>query len=48
MHSVLQRGNSILAYALSALAFLTFCCFASTVFLNYSTNADIRTVKVLV
>ncbi|ENN79112.1 signal peptidase complex subunit 3 isoform X1 [Dendroctonus ponderosae] len=48
MNSVLQRGNSILAYALSALAFLTFCCFASTVFLNYSTNADIKTVKVLV
>jgi len=48
MHSVLQRGNSILAYALSVLAFLTFCLFISTVFLNYTTRTDIKTVKLLV
>ncbi|XP_060530948.1 signal peptidase complex subunit 3 [Cylas formicarius] len=48
MHSVLQRGNSILAYTLSVLAFLTFCCFLSTVFLDYSTQTNINTVKVLV
>ncbi|XP_066245673.1 signal peptidase complex subunit 3 [Euwallacea similis] len=48
MHSVLQRGNSILAYALSVLAVLTFCCFISTVFLNYTTSADIKTVTVVV
>lgn len=48
MHSLLQRGNSILAYALSVLACLTFICFASTVFLNYVTDAKINTVKVVV
>lgn len=48
MHSLLQRGNSILAYALSVLAFLTFVCFASTVFLNYVTLTKIQTVKVVV
>uniref|UniRef100_T1H644 Signal peptidase complex subunit 3 n=1 Tax=Megaselia scalaris TaxID=36166 RepID=T1H644_MEGSC len=48
MHTVLNRGNAILAYTLSVLACLTFCCFASTVFLDYSTETDIQTVKVLV
>ncbi|KAJ8919394.1 hypothetical protein NQ315_016487 [Exocentrus adspersus] len=48
MHSVIQRGNSILAYALSVLACLTFICFASTVFLNYVTDVKINTVKVVV
>ncbi|KAJ8969429.1 hypothetical protein NQ314_001771 [Rhamnusium bicolor] len=48
MHSVLQRGNSILAYALSVLACLTFACFVSTVFLNYVTDAKMNTVKVVV
>lgn len=48
MHSVLQRGNAILAYALSVLAFLTFVCFVSTVFLDYRTNASMNTVKVVV
>lgn len=48
MYSVLQRGNAILAYALSVLACLTFVCFASTVFLNYRTNANISTVQVVV
>lgn len=48
MHSVLQRGNAILAYALSVLACVTFACFLSTVFLNYRTDASINTVTVLV
>ncbi|KAJ8953330.1 hypothetical protein NQ318_012125 [Aromia moschata] len=48
MHSVLQRANSILAYALSVLACLTFACFVSTVFLDYVTDANINTVKVVV
>ncbi|CAH1114118.1 unnamed protein product [Psylliodes chrysocephalus] len=48
MHSFLQRGNSILAYALSVLACLTFICFASTLFLNYVTDAKMNTVKVVV
>ncbi|KAF7274171.1 signal peptidase complex subunit Spase22-23 [Rhynchophorus ferrugineus] len=48
MHSALQRGNAIFAYTLSVLSFLTFCCFASTVFLDYTTGTDIKTVTVLV
>lgn len=48
MHSVLQRANGILAYALSVLACLTFACFISTVFLDYRTNAAMNTVKVVV
>ncbi|KAK9693195.1 Signal peptidase subunit [Popillia japonica] len=48
MHSILQRGNAILAYTLSVLACLTFVCFASTVLLNYRTHADLNTVKVVV
>ncbi|KAK9875894.1 hypothetical protein WA026_009681 [Henosepilachna vigintioctopunctata] len=48
MHSILQRGNALLAYVLSVLACLTFACFISTVFLNYRTEVDISTVKILV
>jgi signal peptidase complex subunit 3 len=48
MHSVLQRGNAILAYALSVLACLTLACFISTVFLDYRTTAGMNTVKVVV
>lgn len=48
MHSFLQRGNALLAYTLSVLACLTFACFISTVFLNYRTEADINTVKIVV
>ncbi|XP_050299884.1 signal peptidase complex subunit 3 isoform X2 [Anthonomus grandis grandis] len=48
MHSVLQRANFIFAYTLSVLAVLTFCCFISTVFLNYTTDVDVKTVKVYV
>lgn len=48
MHTVLTRGNAILAYSLSVLAFLTFCCFISTVFVDYRTNVKLNTVKVIV
>ncbi|XP_021924445.1 signal peptidase complex subunit 3 isoform X2 [Zootermopsis nevadensis] len=48
MHSVFTRGNAILAYTLSVLAALTFCCFISTVFIDYRTNAAMNTVKVVV
>lgn len=48
MHTVLSRGNAIFAYSLSVLACLTFCCFLSTVFLDYHTSVEIDTVKVLV
>uniref|UniRef100_A0A1L8DV91 Signal peptidase complex subunit 3 n=1 Tax=Nyssomyia neivai TaxID=330878 RepID=A0A1L8DV91_9DIPT len=48
MHTVLTRGNSILAYSLSVLACLTFCCFLSTVFLDYRTTAVINANKVIV
>ncbi|GFG29342.1 hypothetical protein Cfor_01231 [Coptotermes formosanus] len=48
MHSVLTRGNAILAYTLSVLAALTFCCFISTVFIDYRAKATMNTVKVVV
>jgi len=48
MHSVLTRGNAILAYTLSVLACLTFVCFVSTVFLDYRTSSSLNTVKVVV
>lgn len=48
MHTVLTRANAILAYTLSVLACLTFCCFISTVFLDYRTNVKMNTVKTLV
>ncbi|XP_030564096.1 signal peptidase complex subunit 3 [Drosophila novamexicana] len=48
MHTVLTRGNATVAYSLSVLACLTFCCFISTVFLDYRTDAKINTVRVLV
>ncbi|KAL2720081.1 Signal peptidase complex subunit 3 [Vespula squamosa] len=48
MHTVLTRGNAILAYTLSVSACLTFCCFLSTVFIDYKANATLNTVKVVV
>ncbi|KAL1129597.1 hypothetical protein AAG570_012542 [Ranatra chinensis] len=48
MHSLLSRGNAILAYTLSVLACLTFLCFLSTLFVDYRTNSTINTVKVIV
>ncbi|KAE8747975.1 hypothetical protein FOCC_FOCC005366 [Frankliniella occidentalis] len=48
MHSVFGRGNAMAAYTLSVLAGLTFCCFLSTVFLDYRTPATINTRQVVV
>ncbi|CAA9999847.1 unnamed protein product [Nesidiocoris tenuis] len=48
MHSLLSRGNAIVAYTLSLLACLTFLCFLSTLFVDYRTIAAINTVKVVV
>lgn len=48
MHTFLTRGNAILAYTLSVAACLTFCCFLSTVFLNYQTEVNIKTTQVAV
>ncbi|XP_051168875.1 signal peptidase complex subunit 3 [Leptopilina boulardi] len=48
MHSVLTRGNAILAYTLSVSACLTFACFLSTVFIDYRTNVALNTGGVLV
>ncbi|XP_018398566.1 PREDICTED: signal peptidase complex subunit 3 [Cyphomyrmex costatus] len=48
MHTFLTRGNAILAYTLSVSAFLTFCCFISTIFYDYQANVTLNTVKVVV
>ncbi|XP_053994086.1 signal peptidase complex subunit 3 [Hylaeus anthracinus] len=48
MHTVFTRSNAILAYALSVGGALTFCCFLSTVFIDYRANATFNTAKVLV
>lgn len=48
MHTVFTRINAILAYTLSVSACLTFCCFLSTVFIDYRANATLNTVKVVV
>lgn len=48
MHSLLTRGNAIVAYTLSVLAALTCFCFISTVFIDYRAQATMNTVKVVV
>ncbi|XP_031783876.1 signal peptidase complex subunit 3 [Nasonia vitripennis] len=48
MHTLLTRGNAILAYTLSVSACLTFCCFLSTVFINYKTDVSLNTIKIVV
>ncbi|XP_031843448.1 signal peptidase complex subunit Spase22-23 [Nomia melanderi] len=48
MHTFFTRGNAILAYTLSVLACVTFCCFLSTVFIDYRANATLETVTVAV
>ncbi|CAH1401086.1 unnamed protein product [Nezara viridula] len=48
MHSLLSRGNALVAYTLSLLACLTFMCFLSTLFVDYRSSAAINTVKVVV
>lgn len=48
MHSFLTRGNAILAYTLSVSACLTFCCFLSTVIIDYKAKVELDTVKIVV
>lgn len=48
MHTVFTRSNAIVAYTLTVSACLTFCCFLSTVFIDYRANATLNTVKVVV
>uniref|UniRef100_A0A1B6KPJ9 Signal peptidase complex subunit 3 n=1 Tax=Graphocephala atropunctata TaxID=36148 RepID=A0A1B6KPJ9_9HEMI len=48
MHSFISRANAILAYTLTVLAFLTFVCFISTLFIDYRTTSTMEAVKVVV
>jgi len=48
MNTFLSRGNALLAFSLSVLASLTFCCFASTFFNDNRRPADVKTVQVVV
>nr|XP_033327812.1 signal peptidase complex subunit 3 [Megalopta genalis] len=48
MHTFFTRANAISAYALSILGCVTFCCFLSTVFIDYRAYATLNTVKVVV
>jgi len=48
MHSAFTRSHALAAYTVSVLAGLTFVCFATTAFRDYSANATINTVTVLV
>ncbi|KAK5977742.1 Signal peptidase complex subunit 3 [Trichostrongylus colubriformis] len=41
MHSIYSRANSLFAFMLWVLAAVTFACFLSTTFLDYSTNVEI-------
>uniref|UniRef100_A0A915IDQ6 Signal peptidase complex subunit 3 n=1 Tax=Romanomermis culicivorax TaxID=13658 RepID=A0A915IDQ6_ROMCU len=45
MHSFLSRLNAVFAFALSVLASVTFACFVTTFFKNYSTAVEIATAK---
>ncbi|KAL5240375.1 hypothetical protein ACI65C_007785 [Semiaphis heraclei] len=46
MHSLLSRGNSVLAYTLSVLVTLTFACFLSTILVDYRTGTEMKTLKI--
>ncbi|XP_050545858.1 signal peptidase complex subunit 3 [Daktulosphaira vitifoliae] len=46
MHSLLSRGNAVLAYTLSVLVTLTFACFLSTIMIDYRKEATLKTLKV--
>lgn len=48
MHSLLSRGNALVAFTLSILAILTGLCFLTTLFVDYRSSATINTVKVVV
>lgn len=46
MHSLLARGNAVLAYTLSVLVTLTFACFLSTIMVDYRTATEMKTLKI--
>lgn len=46
MHSLLARGNAVLAYTLSVLVTLTFACFMSTIMVDYRTETEMKTLKI--
>ncbi|XP_076467963.1 signal peptidase complex subunit 3-like [Babylonia areolata] len=48
MNTFLSRLNTIFAFTLSVMAFLTFCCFLTTAFNEHSNTVDINTAKVTV
>ena len=48
MNTFLSRGNALLAFTLSVLASLTFCCFASTFFNDNRRDANVKTVQAVV
>ncbi|GBM73120.1 Signal peptidase complex subunit 3 [Araneus ventricosus] len=48
MNTVLSRANAIFAFSLSVLACLTFLCFLSTAFNEYSGNVTLSTAKAVV
>ncbi|KAK6057076.1 signal peptidase subunit [Cooperia oncophora] len=41
MHSIYSRANALFAFMLWVLAAVTFACFLSTAFLDYTTNVEI-------
>ncbi|KAL8597038.1 Signal peptidase complex subunit 3 [Nucella lapillus] len=48
MNTFLSRLNTIFAFTLSVMAFLTFCCFLTTAFSEHSNSVDINTARVTV
>lgn len=46
MHSLLARGNAVLAYTLSVLVTLTFACFMSTIMVDYRTETEMKALKI--
>ncbi|ROT74292.1 signal peptidase complex subunit 3 [Penaeus vannamei] len=47
MHTLLARANAVSAFSLSTLAALTFFCFASTFFINYSAPVSISAANIV-
>lgn len=47
MHSLITRVNAVCAFSLSTLAALTFLCFASTFFNDYSTKVNINAANIV-
>ncbi|KAK3752588.1 hypothetical protein QZH41_018785 [Actinostola sp. cb2023] len=45
MNTFLSRLNTIFAFTLTVLAALTFCCFLSTVFLDYHVKVTLKSIN---